>query len=82
MNVQMTYMRVLNKIRKKVNFMANATFKSPSGNCVYNNNVGYTIASENNNFLRTMNFYRDTAEKWLYVNYPETLRRERKKLCK
>ena len=73
MNVQMTYMRVLNKIRKKVNFMANATFKSPSGNCVYNNNVGYTIASENNNFLRTMNFYRDTAEKWLYVNYPETL---------
>ena len=53
--------------------MANVNFKNASGNCVHNNNIGYTIASESNNSLRTMSFYRDTAEKWLYVNFPETL---------
>lgn len=53
--------------------MANVTFKDPLDNCLSNSSITHTIANENNNSLKTMSFYRDTSEKWLYVNYPETI---------
>lgn len=54
--------------------MSSVNFKNPSGNCTNNPNTSYTIANESNNTLRTMNFTRLTDEKWLYVNYPETIK--------
>lgn len=47
-------------------------FKLPNGNCTTNSNIEYTITSENTT-IKTLNFSRNTNERLLYINYPESI---------